>query len=245
MTTFFISDLHLSAAHPDTTELFLKFLKEDAKEAEALYILGDFFEAWIGDDILDPHEAKIIHALANYTKQGTPVYFMHGNRDFLIGHSFAIKSGCSLIKDPTLITLYGKKVLLCHGDALCTLDKTYQYFRKGVRHPLIKKIYLNLPQWLRRKIANRLRNHSPRNLYLDHSKHLNPKWDVTISAVNQIMQKFQSDILIHGHTHKAGIHEFVLDEKPVTRIVLGDWTTTGKVLAFSSQKLELQEVRGH
>ena len=250
MTTFFISDLHLSALHPNTSELFLKFLREDATDADALYILGDFFEAWIGDDILDDHDARIMNALADFSKQGVPVYFMHGNRDFLIGKGFANKTGCTLIHDPTPIQLYGKNVLLAHGDALCTLDKAYQRFRKFVRHPIIKGIFLMLPNWIRRKIANRLRKNSPRAfkkyqaaaLQLKTTPDANPFWDVSQASVNNMMRQFQSDILIHGHTHKPAIHEFILDEKRVSRIVLGDWTNTGKILAFSPQQQELREV---
>lgn len=237
MATYFVSDLHLSATKPHLSHLFLKFLKGDAKKADALYILGDLFEAWIGDDNPDPHNSAIINALAEFSDNGIPVYFMHGNRDFLIGEQFAVESHCVLLPDPVVIDLYNTRVLLTHGDLLCTLDHQYQRFRKCVRHPMIKKLFLSFPLSWRQKISSFLRTKSAR-------ENIPPsrKWDVTSDAVYQMLREHKAVTLIHGHTHKQGIHDFILDNQSAKRIVLGDWGETGSVLVYVPENITLQTI---
>lgn len=239
MATYFISDLHLSATKPHLSALFLKFLRQDAKNADALYILGDLFEVWLGDDNPDPHNMDIINALAEFSENGIPLYFMHGNRDFLIGDRFTVESHCELLQDPVVVELYNTPVLLTHGDLLCTLDQKYQRFRKFVRHPLIKKLFFSFPLSWRKKISNFLRKKSTRREFL---KERDRKWDVTSEAVYQMLREHKSLTLIHGHTHKPGIHHFILDNQPAKRIVLGDWGETGSVLIYSPANLELKTV---
>lgn len=250
MATYFISDLHLSATKPQLSELFLKFLRQDAKKADALYILGDLFEAWLGDDNPDPHNMDIINALAEFSESGIPLYFMHGNRDFLIGDQFTVESHCELLPDPVVVELYNTPVLLTHGDLLCTLDQKYQRFRKFVRHPLIKKLFFSFPLSWRKKISSFLRKKSARaNIPPNppskggaNKEPPNRKWDVTSEAVYQMLREHKSLTLIHGHTHKPGIHHFILDNQPAKRIVLGDWGETGSVLIYSPENLELKAV---
>lgn len=251
MVTLFISDLHLCKARPKTSELFLNFLLHYAKDIDALYILGDFFEAWIGEDIMDDHDIKILNALYQFG-QKTPVYFMPGNRDFLINQRVANRFGGTVLNDPTVINLYGQSILLMHGDSLCTLDKAYQYYRRFVQHPLIQKAFLSLPAALRRLIANRLRNKASRESkpkYADNTAdsartiaRTIQYWDVVQDSVQQALQKHQTQLLIHGHTHKPGMHDFQLNNKPAKRVVLGDWNETGVVLAYSPQTLQLQTI---
>lgn len=267
MTIYFISDLHLHASRPKTTELFLQFLKETAKKASALYILGDFFEVWVGDDQFqtndksthtqlsmqlpipnkskndfDDHDAQVIKALSEYTEQEIPVYFMHGNRDFLIAQEFALATGCTLIPDPYLVTLYNENYVLTHGDLLCTLDTAYQRFRRIVRNPLFKTLFLCLPLKWRRKIAGNIREKSQESRPL--KEYHNERYDVTETAVNALLRKYQAYTIIHGHTHKPAIHEFLLNHRPAKRVVLGDWGPGNAViLKMDMHGLELLDLR--
>jgi UDP-2,3-diacylglucosamine hydrolase len=240
MTIYFISDLHLHASRPAVTDLFFRFLKETAKEASALYILGDFFEVWVGDDQnseddFASHDARVIKLLAEYTAQGTPVYFMHGNRDFLIARKFAERTGCTLIPDPFIVKLYNESFVLTHGDLLCSKDIAYQRFRLLVRNPLFKKIFLSLPLSWRMKIAGNIRAKSRDSLQMKQVKETNQeinldKYDVTQTAVITMLRKHEVYKMIHGHTHKPNIHEFYLDNKPAKRVVLGDWGTASSII---------------
>ncbi len=241
MTAYFISDLHLSARHPEISTLFLKFLENDAKKADALYILGDFFEAWVGIEEEDPHDIQIMAALKAFSQTGIPVFFIRGNRDFLIDQAFADKTHCQLLPDPTVIELYGNRVVLTHGDQLCTLDIGYQRFRRFVRHPLIQKLFLSLPIRLRRKMAALLRSNASRRPVYS-KRNPEPRFEVVQQDVYAILRDNQSSILIHGHTHRQNIHHFILDDKPAKRIVLGDWGTTGNVLVYSQDSITLQSV---
>lgn len=226
-------------------------MQNEANNIDALYILGDFFEAWIGEDIIDNHDAKILNAIYQFSQE-TPVYFMPGNRDFLINQQVANRFGGRMLKDPTVINLYGQSILLMHGDSLCTLDKAYQYYRRFVQHPLIQKAFLSLPSALRRLIARRLRNQASREKKLTKLTHAlsdtnNAKralqyWDVVQESVQKALQKHQALLLIHGHTHKPGIHDFQIDNKPAKRVVLGDWNETGNVLVYTPQTLQLQTI---
>jgi UDP-2,3-diacylglucosamine hydrolase len=243
MATYFISDLHLCADSPKITELFLHFLSHEAKEAEALYILGDLFETWIGDDNHDSHHTEILAALEQFSANGIPVFFMPGNRDFLLGGQLLADIHCQLLPDPTLIYLNEQPIVLTHGDQLCTLDKSYQRYRKIVQHPMVRKLFLKLPLAWRQKIAIFLRSRSHRPLEESTEQNNIPRYfDVALSAVYRLMREKNATILIHGHTHRANIHEFILDGKPAKRIVLGDWGKTGSVLIYEENGPKLQEV---
>lgn len=208
MTTLFISDLHLGEHDPKTAELFLRFLSD--QKIDALYILGDLFEFWIGDDDPNPFYQQFIQALKNASRQ-FPIYLIVGNRDFLIGKKFAQNTGIQLLADPTLIDLYGVPALVMHGDTLCTADIGYQRWRKITRWPWLQWFFTKLPLALRLKIAKKLRGKSS-----SHVKKLDSAaMDVTPEAVQETFQHYYIEWLIHGHTHKPGI-----DGK---RITLGDW----------------------
>jgi len=226
--TFFISDLHLEPNRPDITQCFFNFLHHQVPQAEALYILGDFFEVWIGDDEDTPFQRSIIAALKQLTDRGFPIYFMRGNRDFLIGEAFIHATGCRFLADPTVIDLYGKPVLLTHGDVLCTADLKHQRFRKYAQNPRYNRFFLALPLWLRRAIARLVRNISQKS----NRTAAYAIMDVTPSAVTQQMQDHQVKLLIHGHTHRPAVHSLVLKGEPANRVVLGDWHTAGSVLVY-------------
>ncbi|MFT3741275.1 MAG: UDP-2,3-diacylglucosamine diphosphatase [Gammaproteobacteria bacterium] len=223
--TLFISDLHLQPSTPEVTEAYFRFLKQQVPGADALYILGDFFEAWIGDDNQTPFNQDIIQSLAQFN---LPKYFMRGNRDFLIGDTFAAQTGVTLLPDPCVMQLYGIPVLLMHGDSLCTLDHAHQRFRQWAYNPHYNRYFLKLPLAIRRGIAQFLRWMSQRRTRrIDYSV-----MDVTPGAVVESMQQMQVKHLIHGHTHKRAIHRFEINEQPMQRIVLGDWHKTGNALKF-------------
>lgn len=226
--TLFISDLHLNPNEPEATQCFFHFLQHQAPKADALYILGDFFDLWLGDDENTPFQRSIIAALKQLTATGLPVYFMHGNHDFLIGDEFIRATGCHFLTDPTVITLYGKKVLLTHGDALCTADIHHQKFRKISQNLRYRRIFVSLPLWIRRLIAKGVQRSSQKHT----TTATYTVMDVTQSALEQQMQAYDVLQLIHGHTHKPAIHEFTLGNKPARRIVLGDWHTQGSVLCY-------------
>ncbi|OGT56634.1 MAG: UDP-2,3-diacylglucosamine diphosphatase [Gammaproteobacteria bacterium RIFCSPHIGHO2_12_FULL_43_28] len=226
--TLFISDLHLAESEPFITACFLSYLAEcDPQEVDALYILGDLFESWIGDDNDTSFNRTIINAIKAVTDKGIPIYFMRGNRDFLIGNKFARKTGCVLLPDEKVINLYGEPVLLVHGDTLCTRDKKYLAWRKKARNPILHTLFfLILPLSLRRRIANQLRMKSKahtQNAPMD-------IMDVTQDEVMTIMQKYKVKTLIHGHTHRPAFHQFKLNSETVTRIVLAAWHTHGSAL---------------
>ncbi len=273
MVTYFISDLHLSAKRPATSALFLKFLALEAKNADALYILGDLFESWVGDDNHNTHDEEIIEGLAKLARSGIPLYFMHGNRDFLIGDQFVARTHCTLLPDPSVVHLYQKKILLTHGDQLCTLDKKYQRFRRIVRHPFSQKFFLKLPLGLRRTIAKILRTKSSEHLQTikngrravfntpqdvpvgrapgwreSQSQPERQKihqrmiytWDVVLDTIYKFLREHQVYTLIHGHTHKPGLHHFILDNHKAVRIVLGEWDNHGSVLVYSPTSTEFK-----
>lgn len=226
--TLFISDLHLEEEKPLITSCFFNFMKYQAPKADAIYILGDFFEAWIGDDNQSVFNRQIIEALRKLIEKGPPIYFMRGNRDFLIGKKFAAAANTILLKDPTVILLYDKSILLMHGDSLCTLDHKHQIYRRNVTKPWIEKLMLSLPLSLRRKLAKGIRKKS-RN----HSRYLSfEAQDVTNEEVKRVIQRYNVELLIHGHTHRPAIHNLTVDQKPVQRIVLGAWHKSGSVLRY-------------
>ena len=219
MAALFISDLHLDPSRPAVTELFLSFLRQEAASAERLYILGDLFEAWIGDDDPDRHHARVMAGVRELTTSGVPVFFMHGNRDFLIGTVFADKTGVKLLADPTVVDLYGIPTLLMHGDSLCTDDVEYQKVRKLFRDPDWQRAFLAKPLQERRAFAAEARAES-RSQTAAKAEYI---MDVNQMAVTRIMQEHGVRRLIHGHTHRPAVHRFASGGIGRTRIVLGDW----------------------
>ena len=228
MSTIFISDLHLSTKTAKTSHIFLTFLQQQAVNAEKLYILGDFFELWIGDDNVTTFSKTIQNALQQ-AAQHTSIFFMHGNRDFLIGQDFAKQANITLLPDPCIIDLYSEKVLLMHGDLLCTDDTTYQQARKKFHHSAYQKMLLNKPLWQRKLYAKYLQYKS-----YWHKRHASIDiMDVNQEAVNQAFEKYAVNTLIHGHTHRPGIQINYRNKKPHQRIVLSDWHHHGNALVCS------------
>ncbi len=221
MTTLLISDLHLHRGAPEIAEGFLRYLDREARHADALYILGDFFEAWIGDDYQGEFEMRILEALARLTQGGTRLYFMHGNRDFLIGDGFADATGATLLPDPSLIELgTGRgRALLMHGDSLCTRDEAYMRFRAMARDPQWQAQILAMPVEQRLELAKSLRSQSGEA----NSNKAEDIMDVTPEEVRTVMAEHGVRTLIHGHTHRPDVHELEIDGRPAQRIVLGDW----------------------
>ncbi|MGV6474136.1 UDP-2,3-diacylglucosamine diphosphatase [Azotobacter vinelandii] len=226
MTTLLISDLHLDEERPDIARAFLRFLKERASQAEALYILGDFFEAWIGDDAMTSFQRDIATALREVTERGTRVFLMHGNRDFLVGRSFCRQAGCTLLRDPSRISLNGAPVLLMHGDTLCTRDIAYMRFRRRLRNPVSVWLLRHLPLSKRRQLARKWRDASRMQVRRKATEIV----DVTPEEVPRIMAAHGVLTLIHGHTHRPAVHELQVDGRQARRIVLGDWNRQGWVL---------------
>lgn len=221
-----ISDLHLEEERPDITRAFLHFLDTRACHAEALYILGDFFEVWIGDDAMTPFQQGIAQALRRLADSGTRIYLMHGNRDFLLGKAFCREAGCTLLGDPHVLPLNGEKTLLMHGDSLCTLDIGYQKMRRLLRNPLSLFILRNLPLSTRHRLARKLRSESRSQTRMKASDIV----DVTPEEVQRVMARYGVKTLIHGHTHRPDVHALQVDGQPAKRIVLGDWDKRGWAL---------------
>jgi len=228
MTTLFISDLHLEVDRPDIGEQFFAFLEDEAKDAEALYILGDLFDAWVGDDDPNPHFADVKKALRALVDSGVPVYFMHGNRDFMVGEDFAEETGVRILPDPIAIDLYGNHVLLSHGDALCTDDFEYQEIRAMTRKPEWQAMMRSKPLEERLLLARAAREESKaRGQTIDMDI-----MDVNADAVKRTILDYSVDILLHGHTHRPDIHFVELDDRVAKRIVLGDWYDQGSVVRW-------------
>ena len=229
-----ISDLHLEEQRPDISRAFLRFLRERAVQAEALYILGDFFEVWIGDDGMSPFQHEIAAALRQLRESGTRIFLMHGNRDFLIGQAFCRAAGCTLLNDPSVVELAGERVLLMHGDSLCTADHAYLRMRRLLRNPLSLFILRHLPLGQRRKLARTLRSASQTQTPMK-AREIT---DVTPAEVARVMAEHRVHTLIHGHTHRPAVHELSVNGQPVQRIVLGDWDRHGWALQIDERGLE-------
>jgi len=236
--TLFISDLHLDPERPAITALFLAFLETRAPGAEALYILGDLFEAWIGDDDASPMNRAVARGLQACADAGTPVFVMHGNRDFLMGQEFALQAGCTLLEDPACIDLYGTPTLLMHGDLLCTDDTAYLAFRDMVRSAQWQTELLSKPLEQRRRIAAELRRQSREQT----GGKPEAIMDVNHQAVQDTMRRYRVRRLIHGHTHRPAIHELSVAGQPAQRIVLGDWYQQGSVLECGPAGCTLQSL---
>ena len=236
MATLFISDLHLDPSRPQITTLFENYLASDeVRHADALYILGDLVEAWIGDDDDAELPQRIAHAMRAVRDAGVPVYFMVGNRDFLLGEAFAQRAGLTLLDDGTVHDIHGHPTLLMHGDALCTDDIAYQAVRQQVRNPEWQKQILSMPLEARRAFAAKAREDSRAHT----GSTMENIMDVNDDAVAEIMRKAGVTRLIHGHTHRPAVHAFELDEKTAERIVLGDWYEHGSVLRVTADGVEL------
>lgn len=230
--TLFIADLHLCQEEPAITAGFLHFLQREAPHCDALYILGDLFEAWIGDDDPNPLHQQVARALRALP---VPVYFIHGNRDFLIGRRFAQACGMMLLPEEQVLTLYGHRLLIMHGDTLCTDDAGYLRFRAKVHNPWIQRLFLALPLWIRKRIAARMRADS---------KQANQHKSQTIMDVNQeavvaTMLRQQVPLLIHGHTHRPAIHTLSLQGETAQRAVLGAWHSRGSMIQLDASGIQL------
>jgi UDP-2,3-diacylglucosamine hydrolase len=228
----FISDLHLSPDRPEITRQFLDFLRGPALAVSALYILGDLFDAWAGDDDLgDPLNREVTDGLRRLSQTGVRLFLMHGNRDFLFGEEFARACGAELLPDPTLIDLCGTATLLAHGDTLCTGDVAYQRFRAKVRHPLVRGSFRVLPLSVRKRVIKKLRGRS------ESAKSAKGEMimDVTPAAVEALLRSHGYPRLIHGHTHRPAKHLHQIDGHTCERWVLGDWYERGSYLACDTK----------
>jgi len=237
MATLFIADLHLDDSRPQITRLFEDFLASDeARSADAVYILGDLVEAWIGDDDDAELPSRIARATKALRDHGVPVYFIVGNRDFLLGQAYAERAGMTLLEDGTVHELYGRPTLLMHGDVLCTDDLAYQAVRKQVRTPAWQAQILAMPLEARRAFAAKARADSKAHT----GATMETIMDVNADATADTMRKAGVSRLIHGHTHRPAIHRFDLDGQTAERIVLGDWYEHGSVLRVSPEGVELR-----
>ena len=237
MKALFISDLHLTPECPAVARAFCHYLCHRAIEADALYILGDFFEYWVGDDAMDEFQFDIARRLRQYTDTGRPLYLMPGNRDFGIGKSFLKQTGITWLQDPTLVEINQRKILLLHGDSLCTHDQQYQRYRRFIRNPLVLALLRLTPLSYRRNVGARIRRNS-RAAKAGKSLEI---MDVTTSAVVQVMEKYRVDTLIHGHTHRPDIHDVALKQGVGKRYVLGDWTDTGWEIELNDYDITMKQ----
>ncbi|KJG11264.1 UDP-2,3-diacylglucosamine hydrolase [Photobacterium kishitanii] len=236
MTTLFISDLHLSAERPDITACFLRFMAQETHAIDALYVLGDLFEMWIGDDEDSPFLQQVKQAFKTLTDAGTPCYFIHGNRDFLIGKRFSRETGIIVLPEHTVVDLYGTPTLILHGDTLCIEDQAYQRYRKKVHNPVIQWLFARLPLSYRIKVGDKFRQSSGKNNQAKSQSIM----DVTEAEVIRIMRDANVTQMIHGHTHRPDIHNLNIDGLPAQRIVLGDWYDHGSVLVYDINSYQLE-----
>jgi len=238
MTTLFISDLHLDASRPAIAQLFLAFLENEAAKADALYILGDLFEAWIGDDASDAVGDAVADALARLHDRGVPCFYIHGNRDFLLGDAYARRARMTLLPDPSVVEIGGERILLMHGDTLCIDDAPYQAFRKQTHHPAWQRAFLARPVAERRVFAEHARAESQR-----YTKTAGAMiTDVNAGAVVAALRENGVTRLIHGHTHRPAKHQIAIDDDPAERIVLGDWYEQGSLLRITRSSADLNVI---
>ena len=240
MATLFISDLHIDATQPRITERFLRFLSTEAMAADALYILGDLFETWIGDDDADSNQESVIDGLRALTRSGVPCFIMHGNRDFLLGARFCERTGAELLPDPVILTLYGTPVLVMHGDALCTDDRSYQRLRATVRDPDWQRRFLALSVQQRRTLAQAARQGSQAHM----AGLSDTIVDVNPASVASALQGGGTDLLLHGHTHRPAVHDLQVDGRNCKRVVLGAWYDQGSVVRWDRSGFELSAFAG-
>jgi UDP-2,3-diacylglucosamine hydrolase len=226
MTTLFISDLHLDASRPQITRLFVEFVRSEATRADALYILGDLFEAWIGDDVIDDTAEQVAVALATLHTHSVPCFFIHGNRDFLLGDAYARRARMTLLPDPSVVEIEGERILLMHGDTLCTDDAPYQAFRAQSRNPAWQRAFLARPVAERQAFAAQARAESQRYTRAAGDAIT----DVNQAQVRSALHTHGVRRMIHGHTHRPAIHAIDLDGAVAERVVLGDWYEQGSLL---------------
>ncbi|HKT72831.1 MAG TPA: UDP-2,3-diacylglucosamine diphosphatase [Steroidobacteraceae bacterium] len=238
MTRLFVSDVHLDAGAPEAIEQFLDFLGRQAAQAEALYVLGDLFEVWIGDDDAEPARDRVVRALQDLTSRGTACFFLHGNRDFLLGRDFCARTGGRLLNDPIVTELDGERVLLTHGDALCTDDHSYQELRSVVRVPRWQARFLTLPLADRMLLASEARAGSR----VHTARAIPTIMDVNAGAVAAAFRASEARRIIHGHTHRPAVHDLDVDGRSVQRIVLGAWYEQGSYLQYDAGTYELREL---
>ncbi|EIX4887713.1 UDP-2,3-diacylglucosamine diphosphatase [Vibrio vulnificus] len=237
MTTLFISDLHLTPSRPDITDCFVQFMRDEAMFADALYVLGDLFEFWIGDEDSTPFAKQIRDEFKNLTAKGIPVFFIQGNRDFLLGERFCQETGVTLLDDVCTIELYGQKTVILHGDTLCIDDHKYQEFRKTVHKPWLQWIFKRIPWFLKKRIVAKVQSG-----VRDDKQHKSLEiMDVNQSEVERVMSQFCVNLMIHGHTHRPNIHQIRSKDGEKTRIVLGDWYSQGSVLKVTSDHFSLEQ----
>jgi len=238
LKTLLISDLHLDPAAPGIQRQFLEFLEGEARSASALYILGDLFEVWLGDDDPAPASRTIVQALRALTDAGVTCFVMHGNRDFLIGQRFCRETGAQLIEDGTVVEIHGDRVLLLHGDVLCTDDMSYQRLRRIVRNPAVQWIFRHMSLARRRALAQKVREGSRMHVDTTEAQIM----DVNAEAVANAFRESGVGTMIHGHTHRPAVHSLEVDGSPVQRIVLGDWHSQGSVLERSASGFDLRSL---
>ncbi|HEX3843485.1 MAG TPA: UDP-2,3-diacylglucosamine diphosphatase [Steroidobacteraceae bacterium] len=231
----FVSDVHLDAAAPEAQLQFIDFLRTRVAGARALYILGDLFESWVGDDDVGDERGAVLAALRELTASGVACFLLHGNRDFLIGEDFCRETGCQLLPDPVIAAIDGEPVLLTHGDAFCTDDHAYQELRSIVRRPTWQRRFLDLPLVDRQLLANEVRAGSR-----VHTQRTIPKiMDVNAAAVDSAFKAARVRRIIHGHTHRPAVHDALVEGQPAQRIVLGAWYEQGSYLAYNNGSYEL------
>jgi UDP-2,3-diacylglucosamine hydrolase len=235
MHTLFISDLHLTSQRQDITQAFVDFMTHDAPKAEALYILGDLFEFWIGDDDNSDLNQRVKSLIRSVVDSGTKCYFVQGNRDFLVGKKFAKETRATILDDETLIDLYGTPTILLHGDTLCTDDVKYLAFREKVHNPLIQFFFKRIPLHIRHKLVKKVQNEA-RNEKKQKSLDI---MDVNKEEVVRVFQKHDALQMIHGHTHRPAIHNIDVNGKVAKRIVLGDWYNRSFVLKIDSNGCDI------
>lgn len=238
MAALFVSDVHLSAQRPRIVSAFIDFLNCQARDAEVLYILGDCFDRWLGDDDDTPPHGEVLAALADLTRAGVPVNVLHGNHDFLLGAGFEGRTGCRLLEDPSVVEVYGTPTLLMHGDTLCTDDIEYQKFRAYSRDPAIQATFLKMPLAERAAEADRLRAKSKTHTRLKAEEIM----DVSAGAVLEVMRNHGTLHLIHGHTHRPAVHVIEVDGDKAQRIVLADWYEQDSVLVWDSSGFRMNRV---
>lgn len=238
MSRLFVSDVHLDTSAPAAVEQFIDFLQTHAPRAAALYILGDLFEVWVGDDETDPDKRRVRAALRTLTRAGVACFVIHGNRDFLLGRDFCRDTGCRLLSDPVVAEFDGERVLLTHGDALCTDDHAYQELRSIVRQETWQQRFLALPLADRELLANQVRAGSKQHT----ARTIPTIMDVNPLAVEAAYRVAGVRRIIHGHTHRPAIHDTLIDGAPAQRIVLGAWYEQGSYLTYDEGKYELHEL---
>lgn len=236
MATLFISDLHLTPSRPDITESFTKFMDTQAVQADALYVLGDLFEFWIGDDDDSDFSIAIKNQFKALVESGVPCFFIQGNRDFLVGKRFEKETGMTLLDEICVIDLYGERAVILHGDTLCTDDIKYQAYREKVHKPWLQWIYNRLPLSLKKKIVSKVQS----DIGEEKKEKSLDIMDVNQEAVESVLVRHNTSLMIHGHTHRPNIHKFSVKGMECTRIVLGDWYEQSSILSYSKGSYSLE-----